>query len=72
MNGDAILARAADDSSRSLALYRNLLQVRSVWGDAPELRRAAELLGAELRDAGLTVLPGHDSGVLSPGVVTAL
>src|SRR5581483_9390489 len=52
---DAILARAADDSARSLALYRDLLQVRSVWGDAHELRRAAELLGAELRDAGLEV-----------------
>lgn len=55
MTGEAILGRAADDAARSLKLYRELLQVRSVWGDARELRRAAELLGAELRDAGLAV-----------------
>ena len=50
---------------RTVALYRDLLQVRSVWGDARELRRAAELLGAELRDAGLEV-EFKDSG--TPGM----
>jgi acetylornithine deacetylase/succinyl-diaminopimelate desuccinylase-like protein len=55
VTGEGILARAADDSARSLALYRELLKVRSVWGDARELRRAAQLLGAELGDAGLEV-----------------
>lgn len=55
MSDEAILARAADDCAHSLELYRELLKVRSVWGDARELRRAAELLGAELHDAGLEV-----------------
>jgi acetylornithine deacetylase/succinyl-diaminopimelate desuccinylase-like protein len=65
VSDEAILARAADDSARSLALYRELLQVRSVWGDARELRRAAELLGSELHDAGLEV-ELRDSG--TPGM----
>lgn len=55
MNGEAILARAADEAARSLALYRGLLRVPSVWGDVGELRRAAKLLAAALRDSGLEV-----------------
>lgn len=55
MSIETILDRAANDSARSLALYRELLQVRSVWGDARELARAAGLLAGELRDAGLEV-----------------
>ncbi len=38
--------------------------------DHEQQRRSAERLRG-LRDAGLTVLPGHDPGVLRPGPVTA-
>ena len=56
---------AATEAERSLELYRELLRVPSVWGDARELSRAADLLGGELSDAGLDVrLP--DSG--TPGM----
>jgi acetylornithine deacetylase/succinyl-diaminopimelate desuccinylase-like protein len=61
MSSGSVLDAAAGDAERSLELYRELLQVPSVWGDARELRRAADLLGSALRDAGLDVqLP--DSG----------
>jgi glyoxylase-like metal-dependent hydrolase (beta-lactamase superfamily II) len=41
------------------------------FGDDPGAQaRSAERL-RELRDAGLTVQPGHDPGVLKPGLVTA-
>jgi acetylornithine deacetylase/succinyl-diaminopimelate desuccinylase-like protein len=60
-----ILEMAADEAERSLELYRELLRVATVWGDARELRRAADLLGGELSGAGLDVqLP--DSG--TPGM----
>lgn len=55
MNSGQILAAAASDTGRSLDLYRDLLQVRSVWGDEQELSRAAELLAGVLNDAGLEV-----------------
>ncbi len=65
MSSAQILAAAGDDAERSLELYRELLRVPSVWGDARELSRAAELLGDALSDAGLEVaLP--DSG--TPGM----
>jgi N-acyl homoserine lactone hydrolase len=42
-----------------------------IFADDPEQQaRSAERLRA-LRDAGLTVIPGHDPEVLRPGVVTA-
>lgn len=69
MSGEAILARAADEADRSLALYRELLRVRSIWGDAAELRRAADLLGAALGAAGLEVRLA-DSG--TPNMPTLL
>ena len=60
-----MLEMAASEAERSLELYRELLRVPSVWGDARELRRAADLLGGELSGAGLDVrLP--DSG--TPGM----
>ena len=65
MSDEPILARAADDAERSLALYRDLLQVPSVWGDERELTRAAELLAGALRDAGCEVAL-EDSG--TPGM----
>src|ERR1700727_2621572 len=65
MNSGQILDAAAGDVERSLELYRELLQVPSVWGDARELTRAADLLAGTLSDAGLEVeLP--DSG--TPGM----
>ena len=61
MSSGSVLDAAAGDAERSFELYRELLQVPSVWGDARELRRAADLLGGALSDAGLDVqLP--DSG----------
>ena len=64
MTATQILEMAADEAERSLELYRELLRVATVWGDARELRRAADLLGGELSGAGLDVqLP--DSG--TPG-----
>ena len=61
-----ILEMAATEAERSLELYRELLRVPSVWGDARELRVVRlSLLGAELSGAGLEVrLP--DSG--TPGM----
>jgi acetylornithine deacetylase/succinyl-diaminopimelate desuccinylase-like protein len=60
-----IVSRASADAEQSLELYRELLAIPSVWGDAQELSRAAGLLGGALSDAGLEVeLP--DSG--TPGM----
>lgn len=65
MTATQILEMAATEAERSLELYRELLRVPSVWGDARELSRAADLLGGELSGAGLDVrLP--DSG--TPGM----
>jgi acetylornithine deacetylase/succinyl-diaminopimelate desuccinylase-like protein len=55
VSAESILSSAAADEGRSLELYRELLQVPSVWGDARELTRAANLLAEALRDAGLYV-----------------
>lgn len=55
MTDAQIVSRAIGDAERSLELYRDLLQVPSVWGNGPELTRAASLLGGALRDAGLEV-----------------
>ena len=61
LSSASVLDATASDAERSFELYRELLQVPSVWGDARELRRAADLLGGALSDAGLDVqLP--DSG----------
>ena len=65
MSDEAILATATKDVDRSLELYRELLQVPSVWGDARELSRAADLLAGALRDAGCDVSL-KDSG--TPGM----
>jgi acetylornithine deacetylase/succinyl-diaminopimelate desuccinylase-like protein len=65
VSDEAILASAAKDVDRSLELYRELLQVPSVWGDARELSRAADLLAGALRDAGCDVSL-KDSG--TPGM----
>ena len=65
VSDQSILATAAKDVDRSLELYRELLQVPSVWGDARELRRAADLLAGALRDAGCEVSL-KDSG--TPGM----
>jgi len=63
---DAQIASLADaQADRSFELYRELLAIPSVWGDAAQLRRAAGLLGGELRDAGLDVTLA-DSG--TPGM----
>jgi acetylornithine deacetylase/succinyl-diaminopimelate desuccinylase-like protein len=55
MNGEQVLGWAAADAERSLELYRELLRIRSVWGDERELRRAAGTLSAALEHAGLEV-----------------
>ena len=65
MSDESVLASAAKDVDRSLELYRELLQVPSVWGDARELTRAADLLAGALRDAGCDVSL-KDSG--TPGM----
>jgi acetylornithine deacetylase/succinyl-diaminopimelate desuccinylase-like protein len=55
MSDAALLQLAETASESSLALYRDLLRIPSVWGDAPRLSEAADFLAGELRDAGLDV-----------------
>lgn len=43
------------DPRTAVAFYRELLRIQSVWGDATRLTEAAELVGALLGGAGLSV-----------------